>query len=73
MLSASDADAGEAPDPTAQQILRDVQELGRQAREFKNSVSPAKIADSRQIRKHKLKDRVRDMLKSLTRTHKCIP
>ena len=57
--------------PAVQRIMRDVRELGRQPMELKNNVSAAERAEYKlalQVRKYKLKKRVRDMFKSLTRT-----
>ena len=55
--------------PAVQQIMQDVQELGRRPRELKNPVSAAQLAESqlaRKLRDHKLKERVQDILESRT-------
>ena len=57
--------------PAVQQIMQDVRELGRRPKELKNPVSAAQLAEyklARKVRKNKLKERVQDMLESLTRS-----
>ena len=58
--------------PAVQRVMQDVRELGRRPRELKNPVSAAQLAEYKlavKVRKHKLKERVQDMLESLTITH----
>ena len=57
--------------PAVQRIMRDVREWGRQPREFNNPHTAAEVAErklARQVREYKLRERVQDMLKSLTGT-----
>ena len=62
-----------AEHPDVQKILIAVRELGRQPMEIKSRGTAAESAEyklARQIRRYKLRDRVQDVLNSLTETQR---